>query len=149
MRVSNIDEYLKLDEIYEPDESSEIYANFPHVVVVEGDYPEFGVAHRWCWLKFGPQHGECWDWEYPSCPLVLATERLEMRDLGGKRWEKKVYGSVAAHCHVGEWTLHWLGKTDYDHGFGEFCFVNEAQKVAFQQQVPNIDWGENFPWLKG
>jgi hypothetical protein len=148
MRASSIEEYLKLDEICEAEERSNLHVQFPHVVVIEGDFPEVAVALRWCWSKFGPRHGDCWNWEYPSCPLVLATERLEMCEIKGKQWEKKVYRSVAAHSHVGEWTLHWLGKTEYDHGFGEFCFANEAQRDAFIRQIPSFDWGENYPWLK-
>ncbi len=148
MRASSIEEYLKLDDIYDSEERNDLHSRFPHVVVIEGDFPEVGVAHRWCWTKFGPSHGECLNWGYPYCPLVLATERLEMCDLGGKRWEKKVYSPVAAHSHNGVWTLHWLGKTDYDHGFGEFCFANEVHSAMFEREIPRFDWGENFPWLK-
>ena len=148
MRIATTDEYLEHDVIYEPDERKYLHAKFPHVVVIEGDFPEVGVALRWCWANFGPQHGECWEWEYPSCPLILATESLEAYDVKGFKWDKKAYSRVAEHCHVGEWTLHWLGKTDYDHGFGEFCFGNEIHKAAFEQQIPKFDWGENYPWLK-
>lgn len=142
MRAASIEEYLNLDNIYDPQERDEVHAQFPHVVVIECDFLELDMALRWCWSKFGPQHGECGGWhgDYPSCPLVLATECLEPCKFSGK--QKKVYRPVAAHSHVGEWTLHWLGKTEYDHGFGELCFANEAHRDAFALQIPSLDWGE-------
>lgn len=148
MNISNIEEYLKLDALFEAEERADFHTRFPHVVVMEGDFPEFGLAHRWCWANFGSQHGECIRWEYPSCPLVLATERFEMCEVRGWKWEKKVYDSVPRHCHIGQWALFWLGKTDYDHGFGEFCFTNRNQRDDFILQVPSFDWGENYPWLR-
>jgi hypothetical protein len=149
MRESSMEEYLSQDEIGELEERDELHAQFPYVVVIEADFPELDVAMRWCWSNFGPNHGECPSGEYPSCPRVLETERLETREYDGQRWEKKIYSSVAAHCHAGQWTLYWLGKTDYDHGFGEFCFSSDNQRESFVRQIPNFDWGENYPWLKG
>jgi hypothetical protein len=150
MRVSSINEYLTAGQI-DQQEQEPIFAEFPHVVVVEGDYPEFDLAVRWCWTCFGPQHGECWSIqsEYPACPVVLATEHSRVRaSPEGKTYEIKAYDRVAPHRHSGEWTVIFLEKTDYDHGFGEFCFRLEAHKDEFLQQVPKIDWGENFPWLR-
>lgn len=43
---------------------------------------------------------------------------------------------------------HLVGKTEYDHGFGDFCFSTAADFNLFEQQVPNFDWGENYPWLR-
>ena len=45
MRTSSIEEYLKLDDIYDSEERHDLHSRFPHVVVIEGDFPEVGVAH--------------------------------------------------------------------------------------------------------
>ena len=148
MHQSNLAEYLEHNELDEPEERNELHTRFPHAVLIEGDFPEVGVAIRWCWSNFGPIHGECWNWEYPACPLVLKTEKIKLCEINGWQWEKKVYGTVADHCHLGNWALNWLGKTDYDHGFGEFCFTNLSQREAFVNQLPKFDWGENYPWLR-
>ncbi len=146
MRVSSIDEYL---EEYGADEF--IPTEFSQVVVVECDYPELDVAIRWCWTCFGPKDGQCLlGSEYPACPVVLATERPDVRlGPGGQQHLIKVYDEVAPHTHAGKWTIQWLGKTDYDHGFAAFSFQLEADKDKFVQYVPNVDWGENYPWVVG
>jgi hypothetical protein len=91
MRASSIDEYLKL-AVVDGQENHELNsAEFPYVVVVEGDYPEFDVAARWCWTCFGPQHGDCWSpSEYAVCPVVLKTEHSTVRSTpDGKIYEIK------------------------------------------------------------
>jgi hypothetical protein len=42
------------------------------------------------------------------------------------------------------WTLVWLGKTDYDYGFTEYCFLNEADRDAFLAVAPSLTFGENY-----
>ena len=149
MRIATIEEFLSVDEITEIEERQSIHSDFPHVVLVEGDFPEFDVAVRWCWQTFGPLNGECWsNSEYPACPIVLVTEHEKDRIAHGKEYKIKAYDQVERHKHQGTWAIHWLGKTDYDHGFGEFCFANEEQLRSFSEQVPKINWGENYPWLK-
>jgi hypothetical protein len=149
MLLRDINDYLAIDGFRDSDIPDRVHAQFPHVVVVEGDFPEFDIAVRWCWTKFGSLHGECWYGSiYPACPLALATEHLVRREVRGKQYELKGYDSVPPHCHIGDWAIHFLGKTDYDHGFGEFCFKFAEHKERFVKQIPHIDWGENFPWTE-
>jgi hypothetical protein len=123
-------------------ERRERKANFPHSVIFEGSFPEYDFANRWCWQNFGPRHGECSESysEYPACPLVLATGRIENRD--GR--EKKKYGKVDEHSHEGTWTWYFFGKTDYDYGFGEYYFASESDRDRFIAAVPTFSWGENY-----
>jgi hypothetical protein len=150
MRIGCIEEYTRIFPLEDPAaELASILAQFPYGTVVECDFPEWDVANRWCWQNFGPRHGECWGHvEYATCPLVLPTEHVVKIQVRGKEYELKRYSSVPKHNHVGIWTTHWFGKTEYDHGFGEFCFCNEDHKAKFLEYVPHVDWGENFPWLK-
>lgn len=151
MRVSSVDEFLEAAELGEPEDHQAVHAQFPYVVLVECDVPELDVAMRWCWTCFGPLDGKCWSGsEYPACPIVMATEHsAERMGADGKIYKIKKYDRVADHSHTGEWTVIWLGKTDYNHGFAEFCFRVDAHKNRFLQRVPKIDWGENFPWVSG
>jgi hypothetical protein len=124
------------------DERRQLKAMFPHSVVLEGAYPEHDFATRWCWQNCGECHGECHEMysEYPGCPLVLATGRIErIRGRDVMKYEK-----VAAHLHQGSWTKKWLGKTAYDYGFGEFYFASEADLERFISAVPTFSWGENY-----
>jgi hypothetical protein len=150
MRISSVEEYNRIEALDPAAQEDEITdRQFPHVVVVECDFPEWDLAIRWCWRKFGPRHGECWGKvDYTACPLVLMTEHVVKTVVQGKTYEVKRYSSVDVHHHVGTWTTRWFTKTDYDHGYGAFCFSNEADKAQFVQYVPLVDWGENFPWLE-
>lgn len=147
MRISTRAEYLQIEPSDDVD-VEESHTLFPHHVVVECDLPEWNVAIRWCWNNFGPRDGECWSQlEYATCPIILKTEHTEKMVVRGKEYEIKRYLNVDAHHHVGSWTTNWFGKTDYDHGFGEFCFSSEQDRAKFLEYVPQVDWGENFPWL--
>jgi hypothetical protein len=42
-------------------ERRERTAKLPHTVIVEGSFPEYDVAGRWCWQNVGPRDGECVD----------------------------------------------------------------------------------------
>lgn len=150
MRVSSFDEYRALEGNELVNDHDLIPPDFPHVVMVECDYPDLNVAIRWCWKCFGPEHGECRTYsEYPACPIILATERQGVRGgPDGKVYKIKEYDrDVAPHTHTGKWLAEFLEKTDYDHGFAQFCFQVEADSAKFVQQVPSFDWGENYPWL--
>jgi len=149
MKISNLDEYLQIEPLDDPAERDQLHVRFLHGVVVECDFPEWDVANRWCWQNCGPRHGECSSQpQYATCPVILPTERIEKTNWGGQQLELKRYSSVPVHHHVGIWTTYWFGKTDYDHGFGEFCFSNENDLAKFLEFVPQVDWGENYPWLK-
>ncbi len=138
-------------EIYHKERRDAIHQEFPHVVVVEGCCPTTDNAHRWCWDHFGPHHGKC-EWEhnseYPGCPLVRATEVVTHGETidDGKSWPwaDKNYHAVPPHDHEGPWSSFWLGKTDYDYGFTEFCFKNEADRDAFVEAAPGIGLGDRY-----
>lgn len=95
---------------------------FPHSVVLELSYPELDFAERWCWQCCGPADGECMqkDSSYRVC-------------LDG-----------SSHTHSGKWLRHWLAKTDFDFGFCEFYFSDQANQAAFLAQIPSFNWGEKF-----
>jgi hypothetical protein len=95
---------------------------FPYDLVLQLAYPQMDFANQWCWEHFGPEHGECQQRfsEYPVC-----------REPGH-------------HTHEGQWLTHWLAKTDYDFGFNEWYFAQEADRDLFLKFVPNISWGENY-----
>ncbi|HEY2249831.1 MAG TPA: hypothetical protein VGH74_02180 [Planctomycetaceae bacterium] len=125
-------------------ERKERLRRFPNSVALEGAFSEYYFASRWCWQNLGACDGECCesDSEYPGCPLVLATERIE--NIGGR--QRKKYSRIDAHVHEGSWTNYWLGKTDYDYGFCEFYFANDADRDRFIAAVPTFTWGENYDW---
>jgi hypothetical protein len=85
--------------------------------------------------------------EYPGCPLVLATERIERvteTDKNGNEvtWLRKDYTDPGAHSHEGAWSFLWLGKTGYDFGYGEYCFANEADHARFMAAFSTFTWSE-------
>jgi hypothetical protein len=95
---------------------------FPYSVVVELSYPELDFAERWCWQNFGPADGDCMQ-RYSNYRMCLEG---------------------ASHTHSGKWLRHWLAKTDYDFGYCEFHFSDQANQVAFLAQVSSFNWGEDF-----
>lgn len=111
-------------------------ARFPHTVIVEGAVDDYDFANRWCWQNVGPCDGECMESysQYPGCPLVLATVRVESKD--GR--ERKKYSKVEAHSHQGPWTWYFFGKTEYDYGFGEYYFARELDRNRFVAAVPSF-----------
>jgi hypothetical protein len=157
MKVSNIEEFFVQEgsderAIYRDEERDELHRRFPHVVVTEGSYPEIDFANRWCWRSFGPPHvKECTDHysEYPACPLVVATEsaKEQMHQSEGgvvKQFQKRYYKAPEPHGHDGMWATFWLGKTDYDYGFMEFCFSRPQDKAVFLAAAPLMGFGENY-----
>ena len=96
---------------------------FPYAVVLKVAYPELDFSNRWCWEQFGPADGDCLDSqsEYRSCELL------------------------GPHSHEGRWRWRWLAKTDYDFGYNEWYFVSAADRSAFLEVVPRINWGEHYP----
>jgi hypothetical protein len=95
---------------------------FPYSIILQLAYPQLDFADRWCWQQFGPMHGECWQHtsEYPACSMT------------------------GRHTHEGKWTTYWLAKVDYDFGFNEWLFIEEADRDKFLAFVPAITWGEKF-----
>jgi hypothetical protein len=132
MRISSVEEYVRIEPLDDPTELELTHAQFPYRVVVECDFPEWDVANRWCWQNFGPRHGECWSQlEYATCPLIFPTEHIVKAVVPGKEYELKRYSNVHIPHHVGIWTTYWFGKTEYDHGYGEFSFIRENNKAKF------------------
>lgn len=152
MRIGTIEDYVKdsyldnssaLEDTLAP---AGIRDQFPFMVIVEGDYPEFDVAGRWCWRTFGPRHGECdWHSTYPACPIILATEKVEKTVIhSGQEFKYLTYANPTEHSHQGSWTTYWFGKTGYDYGYGAFCFSNENEKMKFINYLPEVNLGENY-----
>ena len=104
------------------DRRQRLRERFPHVVLLEGSYPETDFAERRCWQQFGFCDGKCQNYasEYPR------------------------YSQPPEHEHVGVWTTMWLGKTGYDYGFMEFYFANESDRDSFLAAVPSLTFGENY-----
>lgn len=131
----------------------DIIAKFPYSVILTGSYPEHDYVARWGWQNIGPMDcKECHEHysEYPGCQLVLATEYIEKGsypDKDGKviEWEEKAYKEAEAkHGHEGEWTAFWLGKTGYDYGSSEYCFLKESDRDRFLAAAPTFNFGEKY-----
>ena len=129
MLLSSFEEYLASEAVSsqerveeEPERQGRLQ-RFPHAVLLQVSYPELDFANRWCWQRFGPADGECLERysEYRAC------DRSD------------------AHSHDGKWMWHWLAKTDYDFGFCEWCFSEQADREAFLASLPDINWGEKYP----
>ena len=127
------------DDIWDTaaEERPRIHAMFPHVVTVGHLYEDMDLAHRWCWITFGPRHGECLDAHSgaPACPLVLARKRLADPGNPGGAARYEAGSPVPAHSHRGTWTTLWLGKTDYDYGNQDYCFSTRQQMDLFLAYV--------------
>jgi hypothetical protein len=134
VKLSNYDAYLEYEfppgsagsaeaRVVDIEYRTALMTLFPFAVMLEVAYPEMDFANRWCWFQFGPAQGECQQMhsEYRAC------------DQSGP------------HCHLGRWTTHWHGKTDYNFGFHEWYFATEADRVRFLEFVPHLDWGEHYP----
>jgi hypothetical protein len=158
MRLGTVEEYIKDSFLETPSAleralaledtliSAELSEQFPFLAIVEASYPEWDVAHRWCWQTFGPRHGTCdWTTEYPACPIILTAEKNMTKVVrAGIEYEHSAYSNPVEHSHVGLWTTYWFGKTNYNHGFGAFCFSNESDMSRFITHVPNVDFGEHY-----
>lgn len=137
MLISTLEHYLKtycsrsdliFDDKEKEHERIRIIEAFSHTVVIEAAYEEFDHVELWCWKKFGPSDGLCRDaYNYVhACPVVLAAPSI--KDV-----------RYARHEHVGMWCKLWLGKTDYDYGFSQFCFKNSDDKNAFLEAITEIE----------
>lgn len=129
-------------------ERSHLHQEFPHVVCMEGVYPEMDMATNWCWKNIGDEHGQCCEAssEYPGCPQVLATEKI-VHHPGGKDfppWKEKTYTKPPEHGHIGNWKTFWYCKTGYDYGFMDFCFKNEADAEKFKAVAETLGLGERY-----
>lgn len=142
----SVDQQHSLDN-----QRNELLVRFPNTVIATGFYPEHDYASLWCWQNISPENGPCnaWHSEYPACPLVLATEHIERgtwKDKSGKdlSWERKRYTNPGNHGHEGIWSFLWLGKTNYDYGYGEFCFRNESDRESFLAAFSTFTWSEDW-----
>ena len=97
-------------------------SRFPHALMLQVSYAELDFANRWCWQHFGPCDGECFQHQsaYRICPLA------------------------DPHSHTGRWMWHWLAKTDYNFGFNEWYFSEQADRDLFLASVEEISWGEKY-----
>ncbi|MBY0242936.1 MAG: hypothetical protein K2X55_26870 [Burkholderiaceae bacterium] len=128
LAMSSFDAYLAEcshpGEYAVSDEASrnELIKRFPFSVMLKVSYPELDFANRWCWQRFGPNDGECYQAqsEYRVC---LESE---------------------PHEHSGIWTSHWFEKTDYDFGFNEWYFSSIEDRDLFIAVLDEINWGENY-----
>ncbi len=153
MKVSTYEKFLEENRGREwyPDKLKSVKERYPFTVMVEGHYPESDFATRWCWQQFGPYHADsCCEYasEYPACPLVLAIEEYVIKKSYVKDGVTHEYDyhtrDPGKHSHEGTWTYVWLGKTGYDYGFTEYCFLNEADRDAFLAAAPSLTFGENY-----
>lgn len=155
MHLATMEQYYEANgnrEVCAQDRRDEALKRFPYTVVVEACYPTYDFASRWCWQTFGPMDcKECGDHssEYPGCELVLAIKEYTMpRAYKDKDGTIHVYNfhsrDPGKHGHEGTWTIVWLGKTDYDYGYSEYYFKNEADRDKFIEAVPSFGLGENY-----
>jgi hypothetical protein len=126
---STIDRYLACeddsleDRDKEKRERDQRILRFPHAIMLELSYPEMDFVNRWCWQNFGPADGECQQ----------------------KQSEYRVCHLEKPHHHIGKWTTHWFVKTDYNFGFAEWYFSENADQERFRANLPHFNWGENYP----
>lgn len=123
--LSSIESYLACGNDSPEDirERDELLLRFPYTVMLEVAFPELDFINRWCWLHFGPMDGECLEKysEYRSC------------------------AEDTPHQHTGKWTSHWFVKTEYDFGFNEWHFSEEADRDLLLTSLPDMNWGEHYP----
>jgi hypothetical protein len=127
--LTDFDCYLASDDDSLEDRSEqrslrdERLLHYPHAIMLQVAFPELDFVNRWCWMNFGSRDGDC-------------TQKYS---------QYRVCQIDEPHSHSGVWTDHWFVKTEYDFGFNEWYFANDADYNAFLQNVPNINWGENYP----
>ena len=127
--ASSFEEYLASDDDSVEERAAqevdrkERLSRFPHAVMLKVSFPELDYANRWCWQNIGPSHGEC-------------TQHCS---------EYRVCDRTGPHSHTGKWVSHWFVKTDYDFGFNEWYFAENADRDLFVANVDEINWGEHFP----
>ena len=127
--LSSFDAYLASEDKSREERASQQSARnqrlvcFPFALMLQVSFAELDFANRWCWTRFGPANGECaqMDSEYRVCQIDKP------------------------HSHSGVWMTHWFVKTDYNFGFNEWYFVDQARHDLFLAFVPKINWGENYP----
>lgn len=150
-RQGYIDLYLgKLKTI------EELLVKFPYRVTLATYCPAHDYACNLCWQYFGPEDGACdvHHAEYPWCPLVLATEKIELKkysytvkktgEVKSGIYKEKTYSDPGEHSHIGIWAHNWLCKTGYDFGLADYQFLNKADYDKFILNIPYINLGENY-----
>lgn len=127
--LSTFDAYLETggdtaaEQLDQQTERQQTLVRFPYPVMLELAFPELDFANRWCWQRFGPNHGECAQ-KHSDYPICMTDD---------------------SHSHIGSWTNKWFVKTDYNFGFNEWYFSIPSDRDRFLEFVPSINWGENFP----
>ena len=127
--LSSIERYMACDDdsfeerTVQDRERDERLLRFPYPLMLELAFAEMDFANRWCWQHFGPMDGEC-------------TQKYS---------EYRVCSDETPHRHAGRWTTHWFVKTDYNFGFNEWYFSEEADRDLFLASLPKISWGEHYP----
>lgn len=152
MLIASMEQFIEENNGKPPwNDATETLKTFPHSVIVEYCYPTGDFACRWCWQQFGPYNCKvCGDHcsEYPACPNVLAIEPYTIPKSYTKDGVVHNYNfhtrDPGEHEHEGTWTIVWLGKTNYDYGFGVWCFKNEADRDKFVLAIPSFNLGENY-----
>jgi hypothetical protein len=127
--LSSIEHYMAreddplADRLQQSRERDERLRQFPFPVMLEFAYPELDFAIRWCWQRFGPMDGDC-------------TQKSS---------EYRICCDETPHRHAGTWTTHWFVKTEYNFGFCEWYFSNQADHHEFRASLPELNWGELYP----
>ena len=126
--VSSFEEYLASQD-YPPEVQSEVelerkdrLTRFPYEVTLQVSFAELDFANRWCWQHFGPGDGECFQ----------------------RRSDYSVCCISESHSHAGKWMWYWLAKTNYNFGFCEWYFSDQADRDCFLAHVAEINWGEKY-----
>ena len=128
-RQSSIDAYLAYESDAQDERNEQRrlrdqrLLRFPHAMMLEVAFPELDCVNRWCWTNFGPRDGDC----------------------AQKYSEYRVCDIDVPHSHAGVWTDYWFTKTDYNFGFNEWYFADRLHYDQFVKNIPNINWGENYP----
>ena len=154
MKIATLEMFIEENDGKGPwgqEKREETIKKFPYTVIVEACYPISDFACRWCWQQFGAMDcKECGEHcsEYPGCPLVLAIEEYVIKKSYTKDGHVHEYDfhtrDPGKHGHEGIWTIVWLGKTDYDYGFGEYYFKNEGDRDKFVANLDTFWLGENY-----
>jgi hypothetical protein len=126
--MSSFEEYLASEDCLpearakEEGERKDRLSRFPYAVTLQVSFAELDFANRWCWQHFGPGDGECFQRQsdYPVCSIP------------------------EPHSHTGKWMWYFLVKTDYDFGFCEWYFSEQADRDCFLTNVGEINWGEKY-----
>src|SRR5581483_8404845 len=86
-------------------------------VIVEGAYPEFDMATKWCIDRIGP-----------------TDETNNWKEIKSKTGDYEPIQFVKN----GHWSNLWFDKIGYDYGFSEFYFKEDKDLRAFTEALPSF-----------